>query len=153
MLGEIGGISTGIGYTLPFQCIAGPELDPQKTAAVMNAYRLPGIRSKPITYKPYYFAYKDQQLGGVQLYFTEPAKAPLTAVNFYALEMLRKTYGRDLFAEAVKTNKSFAMFDKVNGTDATRKALQAGTSAAEIAASWKAGEDVFRKKRQKYLLY
>jgi uncharacterized protein YbbC (DUF1343 family) len=52
-----------------------------------------------------------------------------------------------------KANKSFAMFDKVNGTDATRKALQAGTSAAQIVASWKAGEDAFRKQRRKYLMY
>ncbi len=45
------------------------------------------------------------------------------------------------------------MFDKVNGTDASRKALEAGTPAAEIVASWKAGEEAFRKARKKYLLY
>jgi uncharacterized protein YbbC (DUF1343 family) len=45
------------------------------------------------------------------------------------------------------------MFDKVNGTDETRKELQAGTSAADIVASWKPGEEAFRKKRKKYLLY
>ena len=47
--------------------------------------------------------------------------------------------GRDLFAEAATNHKSFAMFDKVNGTDATRKALQAGNSAAEVAASGGSG--------------
>src|SRR5207245_10753590 len=103
------------------------------------------------TYKSYYFAFKDQQLGGVQLFFTEPTRAPLTAINFYALEALKKVDGRDLFAEAAKTNKSFAMFDKVNGTDATRKALQAGTSAAQIVASWKTGEESLRQYRKKYL--
>ena len=61
--------------------------------------------------------------------------------------------GLDLFAEAVKRKKSFNMFDKVNGTDATRKALQAGTPAAEIVASWKPGEAAFLEKRKKYLLY
>jgi uncharacterized protein YbbC (DUF1343 family) len=153
MLGEIGGVSTGIGYTLPFQCIAAPGLDPQKTADFLNGYRLPGVKFKPVTYKPYYFTFKDQMLGGVQLYFTEPAKAPLTAINFYALEALKKLAGLDLFAEAVQAKKSFAMFDKVNGTDATRKALQAGTQAAQIVASWKPGEDAFRNERKKYLLY
>src|SRR5262249_17979785 len=47
MVGEIGGVSTGIGYTLPSQCIAAPGLDPQKTADLLNAYQLPGIRFKP----------------------------------------------------------------------------------------------------------
>jgi uncharacterized protein YbbC (DUF1343 family) len=153
MLGEIGGVSTGIGYTLPFQCIAAPGLDPHQLAAALNGYRLPGIRFKPITYKPYYFTFKDQVIGGVQLYFTDPARAPLTAVNFHALEALKTTAGLDLFAEAVKAGKSFAMFDKVNGTDATRLALQAGAPAAQIVASWVPGEKAFRAQRKKYLLY
>jgi uncharacterized protein YbbC (DUF1343 family) len=153
MLGEIGGVSTGIGYTLPFQCIAAPGLDPHQFAAALNSHRLPGIRFKPITYKPYYFTFKDQVISGVQLYFTDPARAPLTAVNFYALEALKKTAGLDLFAEAVKANKSFAMFDKVNGTDATRLALQADTPAAQIVAAWAPGEQAFRAQRKKYLLY
>ena len=89
----------------------------------------------------------------MQLYFNDPAHAPLTAINYYALEALKKVAGRDLFAEAVKTNRSFAMFDKVNGSDANRKAFQAGVSAAEIVASWKAGEEAFRQARKKYLLY
>ncbi len=153
MLGEIGGVSTGIGYTLPFQCVAAPGLDPQKLADFLNAYHLAGVRFKPITYKPYYFAYKDEPIGGVQIFFTDPARAPLTALNFYALEALRKVAERDLFAEALKAKKSFAMFDKVNGTDATRLALQAGTPAAEIVASWQPGEEAFRRARRAYLLY
>jgi len=153
MLGEIGGVSTGIGYALPFQCIAAPGLDAHQMAELLNGYKLPGVRFNPVTYKPYYFTFKEEIIGGVQVYFTEPSRAPLTAINFYALEALKKLAGRDLFAEAMKANKSFAMFDKVNGTDATRKALQAGTSAAQIVASWKVGEDAFRKQRRKYLMY
>ena len=153
MLGEIGGVSTGIGYTLPFQCIAAPAINPQALAEALNGYCLPGVRFHPITYKPYYFSYKDQQVGGVQIYFTERRKAPLTALNFFALEALRKVADRDLFAEAIRANKSFAMFDKVNGTDATRKALQAGASASDIVRSWRPAENAFRRAREPYLLY
>ena len=153
MLGEIGGVSTGVGYTLPFQCIAAPDFESHKAAEVLNTYNLPGVKFRPLTYKPYYFSYKDKEIGGVQLYITDPAKAPLTAINYYALEALKKVAGRDLFAEAVKTNRSFAMFDRVNGSDGNRKAFQAGVSATEIVASWKAGEEAFRKARKKYLIY
>jgi uncharacterized protein YbbC (DUF1343 family) len=153
MLGEIGGVSTGVGYTLPFQCIAAPDFESHKAAEVLNGYKLPGVKFRPLAYKPYYFSYKDQEIGGVQLYITDPAHAPLTAINYYALEALKKVAGRDLFAEAAKTNRSFAMFDRVNGSDANRKAFQAGVPAAEIVSSWKAGEDAFRKARKKYLIY
>jgi uncharacterized protein YbbC (DUF1343 family) len=153
MLGEIGGVSTGIGYTVPFECIAAPGLDPHKFAQALNAYHLPGVKFQPVIYKPYYFTFADQVIAGAQIYFTDPAHAPLTAINFYALETLKQLADRDLFADAVKRKKSFGMFDKVNGTDATRKALQAGKPAAEIVATWKPGEEAFLKQRKKYLLY
>lgn len=54
---------------------------------------------------------------------------------------------------SVKPPTAFNMFDKVSGSDAVRKAIQGGTPASEIVKSWKAGEDEFRKKRKKYLLY
>lgn len=155
MIGELGGkaVSTGIGYTLPFQCIAAPGVDMHKLAEALNAYQLPGVRFQPITFKPYYFGLENEVLGGAQIFFTDPARAPLTAINFYALEALKNVAGRDIFQEAVKANRGFNMFDKVNGTDATRKALQEGKSAAAIAASWKPAEDAFRKQRARYLLY
>jgi len=153
MLGELESVSTGIGYTLPFECVAAPGLDPHRLAEALNGYHLRGVEFRPTTYKPYYFTFSNQVIGGVQIYFTEPSRAPLTAINFYALEALKKVGDRDLFAEAVKVKRGFGMFDKVNGTDASRKALQAGTAASEIVASWKAGEEAFRKARKKYLLY
>ncbi len=156
MLGEIGGVSTGIGYTLPFQCIAAPNLDPHKLAETLNAYHLPGVKFNPVIYKPYYFSFKDQEVSGAQLYITDPRRAPLTAINVYALEALKAVAGRDLFIEKIRTNrtsKPFSMFDKVNGTDATRKAFESGQSARSIVASWGPAADEFRKKRKPYLLY
>jgi len=153
ILGELMSVSTGIGYTLPFECVAAPGLDPHKLAAALNGYRLPGLKFQPITYKPYYFTFSNQVIGGVQIFLTDPTRAPLTPINFYALETLKAVAGLDLFDEAVKLKRGFGMFDKVNGTDATRKALQAGTPAAEIVAAWKPGEAAFRKARRKYLLY
>jgi len=45
------------------------------------------------------------------------------------------------------------MFDKVSGTDEIRRQLKAGKSAAEVVESWMAGEEAFRQRRKKYLLY
>jgi uncharacterized protein YbbC (DUF1343 family) len=153
MLGEIGGLSTGIGYTLPFQCVAAPGWDPDRFCKLLNGYHLPGVRFLPLTYTPFYGAFKGRSVAGAQVFFTDPAIAPLTAINFHALEAIKRVTGRDLFAEALKAGKRLDMFDKVNGTDATRKALQAGISAAQIVGSWKPAETAFRKAREKYLLY
>jgi uncharacterized protein YbbC (DUF1343 family) len=152
IMGELSNVSIGVGYTLPFECVAAPDVDSHKLTDALNAYNLAGVRFQPITYKPYYFHFKDQQLGGAQIFISDPARAPLTAINFYAMEALKKVGDLDLLSETGRSNR-FGMFDKINGTDAIRKALQSGTPVAEIAASWKPGEDAFRKQRKKYLLY
>jgi len=153
MLGEIGGVNIGIGYTLPFECIAAPGINPQALARALNDCRLAGIRFRPISFKPYYATFKDELISGVQLHFTDRAKAPLTAVNLYALEVLKRDFALDLFNNAVKSGKNFSMFDKVNGSDSVRKQLMSGTSARNIVGAWKADEEAFRKRRKPYLLY
>jgi uncharacterized protein YbbC (DUF1343 family) len=153
IIGELGTGSIGVGYTLPFQCIAAPGVNMHKMAKTMNGYGLPGVKFRPITYKPFYSFFKDEVISGVQVYFDDPQKAPLMAINFFALEAMKTVANRDLFADAVTAKKSFKMFDQVTGTDAVRKALQDGTPAAAIVKSWKADEDSFRAKRAKYLIY
>ncbi|MBL9202396.1 MAG: DUF1343 domain-containing protein [Opitutaceae bacterium] len=153
MIGELSNVSVGVGYTLPFQVVGLPELDPHAFAANLNGRGLPGVVFRPLTYKPYYATAAGQILGGVQLHFTDPARAPLTAINFHALDAIRAVTGRDVFAEAVKAGKKFELFDKVNGTDAVRHALEAAKPAAEIVAAWRAAEEKFRADRKPFLLY
>ncbi len=152
-VGEIGGLNIGLGSDYPFQCLAAPWLDAGKMAAYLNGLHLGGVKFIPVSFKSTRGAYAGSMVHGVRLEFTDGATAPLAAINYYVLDTARKVCRRDLFAEAVKAGRSFAMFDKVNGTDAVRKALQAGKSAASIVASWHSGEAAFRAKRRKYLIY
>jgi uncharacterized protein YbbC (DUF1343 family) len=148
MLGTIGGVNIGLDLQMPFECVAAPWLSGPELAKQLGRYGLRGIRYRLFATRHDKFL---QQ--GIRLEFTDPARSPLTAFNFYALEAIRRSTGRDLFAEAVRSGRDFTMFDKVNGTDATRKALLARRSAESIVNSWKPGEEAFRKKREKYLLY
>lgn len=153
LLGEIGGVSIGMGADMPFRCVAAPWLNAEKTAAHLNRLDLPGVRFDPIAYTPGRGNFRGQKVAGVRIRFPRAAEAPLVAINFYALEAVRKLAKRDLFAEARRRGQSFAMFDKVNGTDATRRALQAGQSASAIVKSWVEGEEAFRRNRDTYLIY
>jgi uncharacterized protein YbbC (DUF1343 family) len=153
ILGQIGGVSIGIGYTLPFQTIAAPWIGSgEQFAAAMRGAGLSGVRFLPVTYTPFYGAYRERQIQGVQVFFSEPARAPLLAVNFVALDAAKRS-GQNLFAEAAKDRSRMAMFDKLMGTDQTRKLLLGGANAAAVIRSWRADEEAFRQRRQKYLLY
>ena len=153
LLGEIGGLSIGMGTSTPFECVGASWFDSKRACRWLNNRQLDGVRFSSVEFTPSRGMYKNRRIPGAQIWFPKPATAPLFAVNFHVLEMARKVFARDLFAEAVKRGQSFQMFDKVNGTDATRSALQAGRSAQEIVSSWRPGESGFRTQRSKYLLY
>jgi uncharacterized protein YbbC (DUF1343 family) len=153
LLAEFGGLSIGFGTDRPFQLIGAPWLEPRKAADFFAARGLVGIAFLPHTFKPERGAFAGQTVKGLRLRIDDPVRAPLLAVNFHAYDAAKRLAGRNLYAEAEKAGRSFAMFDKLNGTDATRNALARGASGASIVAAWKAGEEAFRKRRQKYLFY
>jgi len=154
MLGELGVVSVGIGYILPFQTVAARGVKSHDLAETLNGFAIHGVHFRPLSYQPFYGPMKGEFIQGVEIYFTDPARAPLTAINYYLLEGLRKAATIDAFAQTAKSDATrITMFDKVNGTDDPRKEFQAGKSAAEIIATWKAEEDTFRRERARYLLY
>src|SRR5438477_5504937 len=151
LFGELaGGSGATIGTRLkrPFECVIAPWLDANRFSSAMSGYGLPGI-----SFPTFSVVHEGQRLHGVSLKIGNPARAPLVAINFFLLDAIRRASGRDLFAEAVQRNKDFQMFDKVCGTDDIRRDLKAGKTATEIVRSWKPGEEEFRQKREKYLLY
>ena len=151
LFGEMaGGSGANIGTRLkrPFECVIAPWLDANQLSAAMNSLGLPGLR-----FPTFSVVHEGQRLHGVSLKIDDPVQAPLVAVNFYLLDAIRKASGHDVFAEAMKRNKDFQMFDKVCGSDEIRRDLKAGKTGREIVHSWRSGEEAFRQRRQKYLLY
>lgn len=148
ILGELGGVNIGMRMGRQFEIVAAPWLSADRFAARMNALGLHGTH-----FSPFRGSSGGNVIQGVEIHFTDPARAVLTAVNYHILDEIKKETGRDLFADAVRRGSSFAMFDKVNGTTATRLALQAGRSPAEIVRGWAVDEAKFRRQRERYLIY
>ncbi|MCX6138210.1 MAG: DUF1343 domain-containing protein [Ignavibacteriales bacterium] len=152
ILGELNGISIGVGYTMPFQLVGAPWINGAQLAEHLNALHLPGCYFRPLSYKPFYNPMKDQLLQGIQLYLLDPAKANLTEIQFSIIAEMNALWpARAVLANASSDRTS--MFDKVMGTDEVRKAINAGTPIKEILSGWKAELEQFKIKRQKYLFY
>ncbi|OGV49792.1 MAG: hypothetical protein A2X49_02975 [Lentisphaerae bacterium GWF2_52_8] len=148
-IGELGTISIGIGYTLPFQTIGAPWLFGESDAAALNALGLPGVRFRPIHYKPFYGAYKEQDINGVQIHVTNPATFKPTTTEVAILCHLRKYYPKQF---SISSDKA-AAFDKAMGNSSVRSSIMKGASYQQIAASWAAQDVAFKAKRDKYLIY
>ncbi len=149
-IGELQTVSVGVGYTLPFQLIGAPWLEAQRFADMMNGLQLPGVRFRPLYYKPFYSLFKGELCQGVQLHITDIERFRPYHTGLTILRVLLDKYpGQNIFANDARRK----MFDKVVGCSYIADDLLAGKSVSEIEAKWQEELTRFKETRQKYLLY
>ncbi len=152
ILGELGYISIGVGYTLPFEMFAAEWINAEAFARALNAKRLPGITFRPIHLKPYYSVGAGTNMQGVQIHLTDFNKARLSDIQFHVMEMAAQLYPEHSVFEHAPANR-FDMFDKVSGSDFIRKEFSRNHRFEDISAYWTKDEEPFRKLSKKYYLY
>ncbi len=152
ILGELGYLSIGVGYTLPFQIIGAPWINAEQLATSMNNLKLPGLEFRPIYFKPFYAVFKDENCQGVQIHILNYRKARLSEVQFYLMQELNKLYpDKAVFNNANKDR--FNMFDKVSGSDQIRLLFAKNNSFEDIKDYWYKDVENYRKLSKKYYLY
>ena len=151
--GELGYLSIGVGYTVPFQMFAAEWIDADDFADRLNSYSLPGIYFRPIHVKPFYAVGVGKNLQGVQIHIMDYSKATLTEIQFYALQALAELYPD----QAVFTKEEYVsrhrMFDQVTGSDYIRKQFSVNHRFADIKDYWYKDVKSFRELSKKYYLY
>lgn len=114
IMGELGSVSIGANFTMPFRVAVSETIDAQKLAVKLNDMAIPGVRFRPVYLQP---GGKRQQ--GVQVYILDPAKANLTAIQFHILRALMTLGHKPFDVPAARLN----MFDKVCGSKTLRPIL------------------------------
>ncbi len=152
ILGELYVVSIGVGYTLPFQLFAAEWIDADSLTQQLDALHLPGIKFRPVHYKPYYSVSQGKMIHGVQIHITNARIATLSLIQFYILQEAHKLWPhKDVFALCEKSRLD--MFDKVCGTDKVRIEFTKTFSVDSIQDIWIRDIPGFRKKAGKYFLY
>ena len=152
IVGELGTVSIGVGYTLPFQTFAANWINGAKLTEKMNSFNLPGVEFRPITYKPFYAMGKGEYLHGVQIHIIDFTKVKLTEIQFYFLEAVKEIHpDKDIFEMAEPSRIS--MFDKVAGTDKIRKAFTENWKFDDIKEAFYSDAEKFKEFSKKYYLY
>lgn len=149
--GMFAGVSTnvneGVGTTLPFETLAATFIDAQALTRALDAAELPGVRFRPITYRPYYHRYARQILHGVHLVVTDPrAFRPLRT----ALTLLVTV---ERLHPKVPTFRSPGYVARIWGNDRVISMVREGRTVAELEASWADDLAAFGETRARYLLY
>ena len=152
ILGELGYISIGVGYTLPFQIIGAPWINADSLTNALNNLQLPGITFRPIHFKPFYSTFKDEHCHGSEIHIMDYKKANLAEIQFYIMQELNKLYpAKAVFANANKDR--FNMFDKVSGSDQIRLKFAKDHNFDDIKAYWNKDVESYRNLSKKYYLY
>lgn len=149
LAGECGYINIGVGYTIPFGAFGAEWIDAHALKTRLESYALPGVVFREIHYKPFFGSAAGKQLHGVQYHYSDYEAASLTLLQFYVMQALKELYPeRDPLSSG-----SFAMFDKVCGTDYVRNAFKKRYKVADILDYWTKDVDDFKRISSKYYLY
>lgn len=152
IMGELGYISEGVGYTLPFQLFVADWIEAQEFARRMNALDLPGLAFRPIYVTPFYGAKKGLNCQGVQTFIKDYKKARLVEVQFYVMQVLAEMYPDKKTFENCN-QKRFRMFDLVSGSDYIRKNFSKNYKWSDVKAYFEKDEAAFKELSKKYYLY
>lgn len=152
ILGELGYMSIGVGYTIPFQMFAAEWLEADKLANNLNDLKLEGIHFRPIYLKPFYSVGQGKQLEGVQVHLMDYEKAKLSEIQFYVMQEIATLYpDRAVFDHA--DEKRYRMFDQVTGSSFVREEFAKNNRFDDIKDFWYNKVDDFKKASKKYYLY
>ena len=148
-------LSEGRGTTRPFELVGAPWLDPWALALAMEREQVPGACFRPVFFTPTFHKHAGQLCGGVQVHVVDRRAFPAFLAYLLLLGHARRQDPRR-FAwrdppyeyEQVKPP-----IDILCGTDAVRRALEAGEHPRRLLPAWRADRRRFRRRRARHLLY
>ena len=152
IVGELGYLSIGVGYTLPFQLCAASWIDAEELANAMNAQQMPGVTFRPIHLRPFYSTGKGEQLQGIQIHITNYKTVQLTPIQFVLMQEIARLYPEHSVMEHANQQR-FSMFDKVCGSKQIRQRFMLRNQWSDIESYWNKDVKPFKILSKKYYLY
>lgn len=152
VLGELGVISEGVGYTLPFHLFGAEWIDAGALSGKMNSYGLEGVIFRPITFKPFYGRDTKKTLHGVEIHITDFEKVNLMSIQFLFMQANSELYpDKNVFDLAKDDRKK--MFDKVAGSSKVRELFSRDMKYDDVKNFMEKDVDDFKALSKKYYMY
>ena len=147
--------SEGRGTTRPFELVGLPGIDGQRLAASLNAFSLPGVRFRPVVFKPGFQKHAGHSVGGVQLHVSD-ANRFLPYRTGIAILLALKSEAGERFAwrdDAYEFVEGIPAIDLLTGGKAVRTMVDDGASLDDIVDTFVEGENAFVTHRAQFLLH
>lgn len=155
IVGALGLVNIGIGFTQPFKLIGAPWINAKEFADHLNKQKLPGVNFIPYYFRPFYGLYAKEDCQGVKIMITDKNSYRPLSVQYLILGILKSLYPEKVKAhlDTLSTAKKDT-FCKVNGNQEILRLLSEEKYIAwKMILFEKEERAAFIKKREKYLLY
>lgn len=153
IIGELGILNIGIGFTLPFKVVGAPWIDAKEFAEKLNKQKLPGVHFQPYHFRPFWGLYKGLDCQGVLIQIIDAKVYKPLSVQFLILGMLKSLYPKEFMQRLAESPKK-DLFCKASGTAAVYDILlKEKYPAWKLIQLHKAEREAFLEKRKKYLIY
>jgi uncharacterized protein YbbC (DUF1343 family) len=148
-------LSEGRGLTRPFEIVGAPFIDGPRWAEDLAAERLPGVRFRPLSFRPTFHKFGGQSCGGVQVHVVDRRAFQPYRTGIAMLHAARRQAPQAFTwrTEPYEFVASPIAIDLLNGSDRIRLAIDRAAGLAEIFQPFAAFEARFRELRAPALLY
>jgi uncharacterized protein YbbC (DUF1343 family) len=148
-------MSEGRGTTRPFEIVGAPYIDGYRLAEALARRPLPGVRFRPLSFRPMFHKFARQSCGGVQLHVTDRATFRPYRTGVALLHAVRQQAPRDFSwrTEPYEFVSDPPAIDLLTGSDAVRTGIDTGRSLDDIEAGFVPFEREFTERRRPFLLY
>lgn len=142
-------LSEGRGTALPFETIGAPFVDAQALADEMNAKQLPGVRFRPVYFKPTASKHQGELCGGVQLHVTDARALRPFETGVTLLYTVKTMFAEFEFLPPLKEG-SRPFIDLLGGDKLFRADP---VDVPELLARCREESDAFAERKRPYHLY
>ncbi len=143
-------LSEGRGTTRPFEIVGAPFLDGHAWVAALAAAQLPGVRFRPLTFRPTFHKFAGKPCGGVQLHVVDRAAFRPYRTGVALIAAARELGGDDFRwrTEPYEFVADPPAIDLLTGSDEVRKAIERGARIDDIQATFVPFEGEFAERRR-----
>jgi uncharacterized protein YbbC (DUF1343 family) len=148
-------LSEGRGTTRPFEWVGAPYLEAHAYAEHLNRRGLPGVHFRPARFQPTFHKWAGRLCSGVQVHVTDARRFKPFLTGLALVDAARRLAPRSFRwrRPPYEFERRRLPFDILCGTDAIRRALEAGRTLARIEAGWRRALDGWRARRAPWLAY
>ena len=148
-------VSEGRGTTRPFEFVGAPWIIADRFCEAMNRRDLPGVFFRPIVFEPTFHKHARQACGGCQIHVLDrgtfrPVAAAVVLMSAFRSGDPDKFKWRD---PPYEYEHERLPIDVLAGSSELREQIEHGVPATEIASSWEADTESFKKIRESFLMY